>query len=131
MKFLISSDMIDCDLIHIFLRKTIGVFDTCICLLHVELDVTDVDFRERVSRDGYSSTTGIQLSGFWIFWYVNVGYLIFWWYVVTLGIDSHWNCVKIWRCISILQSDVCKIGFRWISVHDRDLRCARLDFGEF
>ena len=60
MKFLNSSDMIDCKLIHIVLRKKIGVFDTCICLIHIELDVTDVVFLERVSRDGYSSTIGIS-----------------------------------------------------------------------
>ena len=130
--------MIDCDLIHIFLRKTIGVFDTCICLIHVELDVTDVDFRERVSRDGYSSTTGIQLSGFWIFWYVNyktldilmicdVGHRQQWLKLCQdLKMHNYFHfamwCVQDWISVNLgtrSRFEVREIGFRWILVRDK------------
>ena len=79
--------MIDYDSDSFLLRNMIGV----VWYLHmffdnIELDGTDVDVQDRVSRDGYSSTTGVQLFVFfdifdvWTeilmiseYWHSNVG----------------------------------------------------------
>ena len=83
--------MIDYDSDSFLLRNMIGV----VWYLHmffdnIELDGTDVDVQDRVSRDGYSSTTGVQLFVFLIF---SMCERRFWWLVnidiVTLGVNSH------------------------------------------